>query len=86
MLIKIINFIYDRLWGDLITIPLPNGDTLGLSFLVIVLLAMGIYCTIRTKLLPIRLFPEMIRAVSEKEKKEKHTLSGLQDEVMKFKI
>ena len=78
MLEKIIDFIYERLWGDLITIPLPGGGTLGLSFLVIILLAMGIYCTIRTKFLPVRLFPEMVRTVSEKEKTEKHALSGWQ--------
>lgn len=78
MLETIIRFIYDGLWGDLIVIPLPNGDTLGLSLLVILLLIMGIYCTIRTKLLPARLFPEMIRTVGEKGKTQKHALSGWQ--------
>ena len=75
---KVINFIYDRLWGDLVTIPLPGGNSLGLSLLVILLLAMGIYCTVRTKLLPVRLLPEMLRVVTTKEKKKTRALSGWQ--------
>ena len=30
-------FIYQVLWGDLITIPLPGGSTLGLSLLALIL-------------------------------------------------
>ena len=29
--------VYDFLWADLITIPLPNGGSLGLSLLVLLL-------------------------------------------------
>ncbi len=64
-----ISFVYNLLWGDLVTIPLPNGDTLGLSIMVILLLPAGIYFTLRTRFLPIRLFPEMIRIALEKEGK-----------------
>ena len=43
--------IYNLLWGDLITIPLPGGSSLGLSLLVILLIPSGIYFTIRTRFL-----------------------------------
>ena len=35
--------VYDFLWADLITIPLPNGGSLGLSLLVLMLVPAGIY-------------------------------------------
>ena len=66
---RIINRIYDRLWGDILTIPLPGGNSLGLSLLVIVLICMGIYCTVLTRFLPIRLLPEMLHVVTTKEEK-----------------
>lgn len=62
----IIEFVYNFLWGDLVTLPLPGGGTLGLPLLVILLIPTGIYFTIRTKFLPIRLFPDMVRALTEK--------------------
>ena len=72
-------FIYNLLWGDLITIPLPGGSSLGLSLLVILLIPSGIYFTIRTRFLPFRLFPEMIHAVLEKDdKSRKDSISGIQ--------
>ena len=55
---KIVQFIYQCLWGDLITIPLGNGSSLGLSLLVIILIPAGLYFTIRTRFLPFRLFPD----------------------------
>ena len=71
--------IFDFIWGDLITIPLPGGSTLGLSLLVLILIPSGIYFTFRTKFLPIRLFPEMARATVEKKtSNDKHSISGLQ--------
>ena len=57
--------IYNILWGDLIQIPLPGGSTLGLSLLVLILIPAGLYFTIRTRFLPFRLFPEMIRVTLE---------------------
>ena len=62
----IIELVYTFLWGDLVTIPLPGGGSLGLPLLVILLIPTGIYFTVRTKFLPIRLFPDMVRALNEK--------------------
>lgn len=71
--------IYDLLWGDLITIPLPGGGSIGLSLLVLILIPAGIFFTIRTKFLPIRLFPEMIKLTMEKKTtSSKGSISGLQ--------
>lgn len=76
---KIVQFIYQWLWGDLITIPLGNGSSLGLSLLVIILIPAGLYFTIRTRFLPFRLFPDMLRiTISHNKKSEKDSISGLQ--------
>lgn len=76
---RIFNFIYHILWGDLITIPLPGGSSLGLSLLVLILIPSGIYFTIRTRFLPFRLFPEMLRIAAEKRNtSQKDSISGLQ--------
>ncbi len=76
---KIITFFYNLLWGDLITIPLPSGGSAGLSLLVLILIPAGIYFTIRTRFLPFRLFPEMLRIAAEKKKlSEKNSISGMQ--------
>lgn len=76
---KIVQFIYQCLWGDLITIPLGNGSSLGLSLLVIILIPAGLYFTIRTRFLPFRLFPDMVRiTISHNKKSEKDSISGLQ--------
>lgn len=76
---KIVQFIYQCLWGDLITIPLGNGSGLGLSLLVIILIPAGLYFTIRTRFLPFRLFPDMLRiTISHNKKSEKDSISGLQ--------
>ena len=76
---KIITFFYNLLWGDLIIVPLPGGSTLGLSLLVLILIPAGIYFTVRTKGLPFRLFPEMIRITLEKKKvADKGAISGVQ--------
>ena len=73
-------FIYQVLLGDLITIPLPGGSTLGLSLLVLILVPAGIYFTVRTRFLPFRLFPEMIRVTLENNQrgKEGEGISGVQ--------
>lgn len=79
LFLNIINDIYRFLWGDLVTIPLPGGSTLGLSLLVLLLIPSGIYFTIRTRFLPFRLFPEMLRILVQKNsKKENNAISGVQ--------
>lgn len=70
--------VYDLLWGDLVTIPLPGGSTLGLSLLVLILVPVGIFFTIRTKFILVRKFPEMIRIIMEKQSGDKKGISGLQ--------
>lgn len=77
MIINLIETIYNFLWGDLWTIPLPGGSSVGISLLIIFLIPAGIYFTIRTRALPIRLFPEMVRALMEK-KGEDNSLSTFQ--------
>lgn len=75
VLINIFYGIYNILWGDLITIPLPGGSSLGLSLLVLILIPSGMYFTVRTRFLPFRLFPEMIRVTLEKNTFPRKTLS-----------
>lgn len=71
--------VYNLLWGDIIQIPLPGGSTLGLSLLVLILIPAGLYFTIRTRFLPFRLFPEMIRVTLEDNKKtDREGISGVQ--------
>lgn len=75
----VFNAIYYVLWGDLITIPLPGGSSLGLSLLVLILIPSGIYFTIRTRFLPFRLFPEMLKVTVEKRNvSHKGAISGVQ--------
>ena len=77
---NMISFIYNLLWGDLFYIPLPGGSSIGISLMVLMLIPAGIYFTVRTKCLPIRCFPEMIRIALEREGKSKDgsAISGLQ--------
>jgi len=78
-MISLIQIFYQLLWGDIITIPLPGGSSLGLSLLVLILIPSGIYFTVRTHFLPFRLFPEMLRiAVEKRSKSQKDAISGLQ--------
>ncbi len=77
-MITLIEKLYAFLWGNLITIPIPGIGELGLSLLVILLIPTGIYFTIRTKFLPIRLFPDMVRATVEKKNGKGDALSSLQ--------
>jgi len=82
-LIKLVAFFYNLFWGDLIRIPLGRSDAyIGLSILVLLLIPTGIYFTIRTKGLPVRLFPAMLRASTEKKKKGSGALSGWQSLVV----
>ncbi len=76
---QIISYVYQFLWGDLIYLPLPGGQKAGLSLLVLILIPAGIYFTLRTGFLPIRLFPEMLKVTAEKRSKtDQHAISGLQ--------
>lgn len=76
----IIQWIYNLLWGDLFVLPLPGGNTLSLSVLVLILVPAGIYFTVRTRFLPFRMFPEMIKVTLENNKKgdAKDGISGVQ--------
>ena len=75
----IITALMNLLWGDLITIPLPGGSSIGISLLVLLLIPAGIFFTIRTRFVLIRFFPEMLRLTFEKNDTEKKgALSGLQ--------
>ena len=79
ILTEIISFLCNLLWGDLFTIPLPGGSTIGISLLVLILIPAGIYFTIRTKFLPIRMFPQMLKlSIEKKNSDNKNSLSGLQ--------
>lgn len=78
-MLKLITVVYDFLWGDLVRIPLPGGSSLGLSLLVMILIPAGIYFTIRTRFLPFRLFPEMIKiTLKSNQTTKKGNVSGLQ--------
>ena len=75
MLVNLIESVYRLLWGDLFTLPVAGG--IGISFMVVLLFAAGIWFTCRTRLLPVRLFRDMIAAVCEK-KQSKDGLSSFQ--------
>lgn len=76
---NVVKVVYQFLWGDLVTLPIPGGSSVGLSLLVLLLIPAGIYFTIRTRFLPIRLFPEMLKITVEKKNvSQDHSISGLQ--------
>ena len=78
-IVRLIGAVYRFMWGDLLTIPLPGGVSLGLPLLVLLLIPTGVYFTIRTRGLPIRLLPEMCRLTMEKqESKSGEAISGVQ--------
>ena len=81
MIIKLVGAINDLLWGDLIILEFSGGEVqFGLSLLVLILIPAGLYFTFKTKFLPFRLFPEMIRVTLEKDeaKKDENSISGVQ--------
>ena len=79
MIVTLIEKVYSFLWGDLIRIPLPGGSSLGISLLILLLIPTGIYFTVRTRCLPVRLFPDMLKALVEKKgKDDKSSLSSFQ--------
>lgn len=78
-ILAMIKTAYFLLWGDILTVPLPGGSSLGLSLLILILIPSGIYFTLRTRFLPFRLFPEMLRiSVEENHSSQKDAISGLQ--------
>ena len=64
LLTHLIEFVYRLLWGDLFTLPVGGG--IGISLMVVLLFTAGIWFTLRTRLMPVRLFRDMIAAVCEK--------------------
>ena len=81
MIIKLVGAVNDLLWGDLIILEFSGGDIqFGLSLLVLILIPAGLYFTFKTRFLPFRLFPEMIRVTLEKDetKKDENSISGVQ--------
>ena len=76
---QIVDFLYGIFWNDLFSIPLPGGSNLGISLMVLLLIPVGIYFTIRTKVLPIRFFPEMLKlAAAKKQSGKEGAISGFQ--------
>ena len=74
-----IQSLYNLLWGDLFTLPLPGGSSIGISLLVLLLIPTGLYFTLRTRFLPIRMLPEMLRITAERQNGDKSgALSGFQ--------
>jgi len=76
LIIKLIETVYAFLWGDLFTIPVM-GSSVGISLMLLLLIPAGVYFTIRTRLLPVRLFSDMMKALKEK-KETPDSLSSLQ--------
>ena len=79
LFLDLISAVYAFLWGDLFTLTLPGGGSMGISLLVLILIPAGIYFTIRTGFVLIRFFPEMVRlSIEKKDGSQKDALSGLQ--------
>ena len=53
------------------------GSSVGISLMLLLLITAGVYFTIRTRLLPVRLFSDMMKALKEK-KETPDSLSSLQ--------
>lgn len=76
-IVQLIEATYNFLWGDLFQIPLPGGGSIGISLLIIFLVPAAVYFTIRTRFMQLRLFPDMVRALTE-QKSGKNGLSPFQ--------
>lgn len=72
----LIEAVYKFLWGDLFTLTFGK-TTIGIPLLVLLLVPAGIYFTIRTKFMPIRKLPQMVKALGDK-KDDKSSLSTFQ--------
>ena len=75
---KVFYFFFNLLWGDLFTLPLPGGNSVGISLLVLILIPLGIFYTIYLKGVQFRHFPLMIKLTLEKKGANQSALSGLQ--------
>ena len=69
-IVQLIEAVYNFLWGDLFQIPLPGGGSIGISLLIIFLVPAAVYFTIRTRFMQVRLFPDMVRALTEQKSGE----------------
>ena len=76
-IVQLIEAVYNFLWGDLFQIPLPGGGSIGISLLIIFLVPAAVYFTIRTRFMQVRLFPDMVRALT-KQKSGENGLSPFQ--------
>ena len=76
MIVYIIEAVYRFLWGDLFTLRLGTFS-MGVPLLVLLLIPTGIYFTFRTNFVSVRLFPDMVRSLTEK-KGNNNSLSPLQ--------
>ena len=70
-IVQLIEATYNFLWGDLFQIPLPGGGSIGISLLILFLVPAAVYFTIRTRFMQLRLFPDMVRALTEQKSGEK---------------
>lgn len=75
---KTFYFLFNLLWGDLFFIPLPGGSKLGISFLILILIPLGIYFTVLLRFVQFRKFPAMIKLTlsGNKEKGKAFDLCG----------
>ena len=83
---NIITAVYNFLWGDLITLPLPGGSSIGISLLVLLLVPAGIYFTIRTRFVLIRRFPHMIQIAMEKNAEDGQEILYLLQDMREFEL
>lgn len=77
-MVTLIQTVYQFLWGDLITLPLPGGAGISFSLLVLLLIPTGVYFTLRTRFLSLRLFKDMLRVTLERKDGETTALSACQ--------
>ena len=69
-IVQLIEATYNFLWGDLFQISLPVGGSIGISLLIIFLVPAAVYFTIRTRFMQVRLFPDMVCALTEQKSGE----------------
>ncbi len=76
-IVQLIEATYNFLWGDLFQIPLPVGGSIGISLLILFLVPAAVYFTFRTRFMQVRLFPDMVCALT-KQKSGENGLSPFQ--------